>query len=156
MPPQGYLDSEAPSVGSPLPSEIDRDRRWESGPPARRPWRGAHSPLAAVGGAPLQRDAQHTVAQPHEERAGAVHDAQAAQWLPAPGGQHVQLLQVATAEAAARRGQCLQDGARLWRGQIRVALNLRVAPEPRSPVPHPSTPSHPGHRRGGAASPVPM
>lgn len=34
----------------------------------------------------------------------------------------MQLLQVAAAEAAARRGQRLQDGAGLWRGQIRVAL----------------------------------
>lgn len=77
-------------------------------------------PLAAVGGAPLQWDPQDAVAQAHEERAGAVQDAQAAQGLAAPRGQHVQLLQVATADAAARRGQRLKDGARLWeRGRAR-------------------------------------
>lgn len=61
----------------------------------------------------------------------------------------MQLLQVAAAEAAARRGQRLQDGAGLWRGQIRVALK---APEPRGPAPAaqpPPTPSAGGAGRGG-------
>lgn len=68
-------------------------------------------PLAAVGGAPLQRDPQDAVAQPHEERSRAVQDAQAAQGLVAPGRQHVQLLQITASEAEVRGGQRLQDGA---------------------------------------------
>lgn len=118
----------------------------QGGPPAAR------LPLAAVGGAALQRDPQHAVAQPHEERARAVQDAQAAQGFAAPGGQHVQLLQVAAAEAAARRGQCLQDGARLWRGQRRVALKapeLAAQPPPLNLLP-------PRAQAGRAGSPVPM
>lgn len=91
-------------------------------------------PLAAVGGAPLQRDPQHAVAQPHEERARAVQDAQAAQGLAARGRQHMQLLQVAAAEAAASGGQRLQDGARFWGRRPKRALELRTA-QPQ-PAPH--------------------
>lgn len=117
--------------------------------PPQPPSRGPRLPLAAVGGAPLQRDPQHAVAQPHEERAGAVQDAEAAQGLAAPGGQDVQLLQIAAAEAAARRGQRLQDGARLCRGQMRVALKAQPSPRPLSSSP-------PGTGLGGEGSPVPM
>lgn len=96
-----------------------------------RPWH--RLPLVAVGGASLQRDAQHPVAQPHKERAGAVQDSHAEQWLAVPGGQHVQLFQVAAAEAAACGGQCLQDGAGLWKGQTRVALKAQKKPPGPSP-----------------------
>lgn len=106
-------------------------------------------PLAAVGGAPLQGDPQHAVAQPHEERACAVQDAQAAQGLAAPRRKDVQLFQVAATEAAARGGQGLQDGARLWRGQKRGALKAQ-------PRPRPSTTSRPGTGPRAEGSPVPM
>ena len=108
-------------------------------------------PLVAVGGTPLQRDAQHPVAQPHEERTGAVQDSHAEQWLTAPGGQHVKLFQVAAAEAAAPRGQCLQDRARLWKGQMKVALKAQKTPQ--GPSPGSSTSSHSEPRSGGRAHP---
>lgn len=133
---------------------LERARaRARASPPTRPatppPLPGPGLPLAAVGGAPLQGDPQHAVAQPHEERPCAVQDAQAAQGLAAPRGKDVQLFQVAATEAAARGGQGLQDGARLWRGRKKGALKAQ-------PRPRPSTTSRPGAGPRAEGSPVPM
>lgn len=67
--------------------------------------------LGLVGGAPLQRDLQHAVVKPDEERPVAVQDLQTQDGLAHAWREELQLLQVTTLQVLIGRGQRLQDGA---------------------------------------------
>lgn len=69
------------------------------------------SRLSAVCGASFQGDLQHPVAEAHKERAVAVQDLQAQDWLARARWEELHLLQVAALQVLVGRGQRLQNAA---------------------------------------------
>ena len=69
-----------------------------------------YSRLRGVGGAPLQRNLQHAIAEAHKQRPVTVQNLQAQDWLVHALGEELHLLQVASLQALIGRGQSLQNG----------------------------------------------
>ena len=65
--------------------------------------------LCGVGGAPLQRNLQHAIAEAHKQRPVAVQNLQAQDWLVHAWWEELHLLEVTSLQALIGRGQSLQN-----------------------------------------------